>query len=90
MQKCMATFAIENVNTDLFYFSNTEGELALITLTVADGETENYSFDDRNIPSDGSNLIAVGDIFIFGQDPEQLENAAVTRNANSNLSHARL
>ena len=29
------------------------------------------------------NLIAVGDIFIFGQDPEQLENAAVTRNANA-------
>ena len=79
----MATFAIENVNTDLFYFSNTEGELALITLTVADGETENYSFKIGDIPSDGSNLIAVGDIFIFGQDPEQLENAAVTRNANA-------
>ena len=82
-EEVIAFFAIENVNTDLFYFSNTEGELALITLTVADGETQEYSFVIGNIPSDGSNLIAVGDIFIFGQDPEQLENAAVTRNANA-------
>ena len=30
-EEVQAIFAIENVNTDLFYFSNTEGELALIT-----------------------------------------------------------
>ena len=44
--------------------------------------TESVTFTIGQIP-DEVDLIAVGDIFIFGQDPEQLENAAVTRNANA-------
>ena len=54
----------------------------MIPITVADGQTESVTFTIGQIPDEG-NLIAVGDIFIFGQDPEQLENAAVTRNANA-------
>ena len=82
-EEVIAFFAIENVNNDLFYFSNTEGDLALISLTVADGETQDYSFVIGNIPSDGSNLIAVGDIFTFGQIASELDSAATTRNANA-------
>ena len=54
----------------------------MITITVNDTQTERVTFTIGQIPDEG-NLIAVGDIFIFGQDPEQLENAAVTRNANA-------
>ena len=36
-----------------------------------------------NIPSDGSNLIAVADIFTFGQIASELESAATTRNADA-------
>ena len=43
----------------------------------------NVEFTIGNIPSDGSNLIAVGDIFSFGQDVSELESAATTRQANA-------
>ena len=44
-----ATFAIDNVNTDLFYFSNTEGDLSLITITVADtGDSKRHVYDRKH------------------------------------------
>ena len=55
----------------------------MITLTVNDGGNQNVTFTIGNIPSDGSNLIAVGDIFSFGQDVSELESAATTRQANA-------
>ena len=36
-----ATFTIENIHNDLFYFSNTEGGLSPITFNVTDGTTKN-------------------------------------------------
>ena len=55
----------------------------MIPITVNDTQTQNVTFTIGNIPSDGSNLIAVGDIFIFGQDVSELESAATTRQANA-------
>ena len=78
-----ATFTIDNINNDLFYFANTEGNLSLIDITAADRASQNVTITIGTMPDDGSPLVAVGDIFSFGQDVSELESAATTRHANA-------
>ena len=79
-----ATFTVKNIHEDLFYFSNTlDDGLKQITFNVtAGGTTQNVNVTVGTIPADG-NLVAVADIFTFGQIASQLESAATTRNADA-------
>ena len=81
----VATFTIENIHNDLFYFENTETGLVTnrpsFNLTL--GTTQNHGVDLNDLPSDGSNLIAIADIFTFGQIASELDSAATTRNADA-------
>ena len=66
-----------NFNPVLYYFENSIVELKQITdfnsnVTISLG-----------IPNNDGELVAIADIFSFGQDPLELESAATTRNANA-------
>ena len=71
-----ATFTVEDIHPDLFYFSNTLGGLQELPINASLGSTQNVTITVGAIPDDGSKLIAVGDIFIFGQSTSELEGAA--------------
>ena len=79
-----AVFEVKNINTDLFYFKNTlvDDGLQRIWQNENNGDNVTTSIDLGQIPSDGP-LVTIADIFIFGQDPLELESAATTRNANA-------
>ena len=77
-----ATFTVENIHADLFYFSNTNDGLKQLSIDASLGSTQNVTVKVGTIPAD-DNLVAVADIFTFGQIISELESAATTRNADA-------
>ena len=74
-------FNMTDFNDDLFYFVNNNTGLNPTPINQSTDITDGiYQVD---IPITGDSIIAVVDIFSFGQDPEQLESAATTRHANA-------